>query len=168
VSEAGVTACVALGSNLEDPAGQVSGAFAELAAIPATRLVARSRLYRTRAVGPPQPDYVNAAAVLQTTLEPGALLAALQRIEADHGRLRETRWGPRTLDLDLLTYGDRVIDTPVLRLPHPHLAERAFVLAPLAEVAADLRIPGLGTVRDLLSALTLDGVAAMGGDDGGR
>jgi 2-amino-4-hydroxy-6-hydroxymethyldihydropteridine diphosphokinase len=111
---------------------------------------------------------VNAAAVLQTTLEPEALLAALQRIEADHGRLRETHWGPRTLDLDLLTYGDRVIDTPVLRLPHPHLAERAFVLAPLAEVAADLRIPGLGTVRDLLSALTLDGVAVMGGDDGGR
>lgn len=162
-----VTACVALGSNLEDPVRQVSSAFAELAALPATRLVARSRLYRTRAVGPPQPDYVNAAAVLETTLDPESLLEALQRIEAGHGRRRETRWGPRTLDLDLLTYGDRVIDTPGLQLPHPRLAERAFVLAPLAEVAADLRIPGLGPVSDLLAAVSLDGVAALE-DDRGR
>lgn len=167
MSRAAVTACVALGSNLEDPVRQVSGAFAELAAIPCTRLAARSRLYRTRAVGPPQPDYVNAAAVLETTLGPEALLAALQRVEAAHGRRREVHWGPRTLDLDLLTYGDRVIDAPGLQLPHPHLAERAFVLAPLAEVAADLPIPGLGTVRELLGRVPLDGVSAMedaGGD----
>ncbi len=163
---AAVTACVALGSNLDDPVRQVSSAFAELAALPGTRLVARSRLYRTRAVGPPQPDYVNAAAVLETTLDPEPLLAALQRIEAGHGRRRETHWGPRTLDLDLLTYGGRVIDTPGLQLPHPRLAERPFVLAPLAEVAGDLCIPGLGRVRDLLAALPLDDVTAME-DDGG-
>jgi 2-amino-4-hydroxy-6-hydroxymethyldihydropteridine diphosphokinase len=161
VTGAAVTACVALGSNLGDPVQQVSGAFAELAAIPDTRLVARSRLYRTRAVGPPQPDYVNAAAVLETTLAPESLLEALQGIEAAHGRRREIHWGPRTLDLDLLTYGDRVIESSRLQLPHPHLAERAFVLAPLAEVAADLSIPGRGRVRDLLAALPLDGVAAM-------
>lgn len=158
------TAAVALGSNLADPAAQVRGAFAELAALPDTRLVARSRLYRTRAVGPPQPDYVNAAALLQTRLDPDTLFDALLAIEAAHGRTRGERWGPRTLDLDLLVYGDAVIDTPRLTVPHPQLPRRPFVLVPLAEVAAGLEVPGLGRVGDLCAALPGEGIDPLEDD----
>jgi 2-amino-4-hydroxy-6-hydroxymethyldihydropteridine diphosphokinase len=159
------TVCVALGSNLDDPAGQVRRAFAELAALPKTGLVARSRLYRTAPVGPPQPDYVNAAARLETRLDPDALFDGLLAIEAAHGRVRAERWGPRTLDLDLLVYGDAVIDTPRLTVPHPQLARRPFVLVPLAEVASDLIVPGLGRVGDLLAACPVEGVVPLGTDD---
>jgi len=160
-----VRACVALGSNLDDPVGQVRRAFAELDALPDTRLVARSRLYRTAPVGPPQPDYVNAAAVLDTGLAPDALFDGLLAIEAAHGRVRAERWGPRTLDLDLLVYGDAVIDTPRLTVPHPQLARRPFVLVPLAEVAHDLVVPGLGRVGDLRAACTADGIEPLETDD---
>jgi 2-amino-4-hydroxy-6-hydroxymethyldihydropteridine diphosphokinase len=145
-----VTACVALGSNLDDPRLQVERGFAALAALPQTRLLARSRLYRT----PPwgmlgQPDFVNAAARLETGLAPRALLDALLAVEADAGRVRGVRNGPRILDLDLLLYGDRIIDEPGFTVPHPRLHERAFVLLPLADIAPDAEVPGQGRVRDL-------------------
>ena len=160
-----VRACVALGSNLDDPVGQVRRAFAELAALPGTRLVGRSRPYRTAPVGPPQPDYVNAVAVLDTALDAEALFYGLLAIEAAHGRLRTERWGPRTLDLDLLVYGDAVIDTQRLTVPHPQLARRPFVLVPLAEVAGDLIVPGLGRVTDLCAACSAEGVVPLEPDD---
>ena len=153
-----VVACVALGSNLGDPAAQVSRAFDELAVLPQTRLVARSRLWQTRPVGPPQPDYINAAARLETSLDALVLFEQLLAIEAAHGRVRGERWGPRTLDLDLLFYGALVLDTPRLTLPHPELARRPFVLLPLAEVAGDLEVPGCGRVAELAAACAQDGV----------
>lgn len=156
-AEASAVACVALGSNLGDPVAQVLRAFDELATLPQTRLVARSRLWHTRAVGPPQPDYVNAAARLETNLAPHVLFGHLLAIEAKHGRVRGERWGPRTLDLDLLLYDGLVLDTPELTLPHPHLAQRAFVLKPLAEVAGELEVPGHGRVAALAAACAADG-----------
>ncbi|MHB8424479.1 MAG: 2-amino-4-hydroxy-6-hydroxymethyldihydropteridine diphosphokinase [Gammaproteobacteria bacterium] len=148
-ARAGVAAYIGLGSNLERPAAQVQRAFTELSALPETRLVARSRLYRSRPLGPPnQPDYINAVAALQTRLQPLSLLRALRAIECQHGRQRETdlHWGPRTLDLDMLVYGDATLHTPELILPHPGVHERSFVLYPLTEVAPALVIPGHGPV----------------------
>ena len=146
-----VTACVALGSNLDDPRAQVERGFAALAALPRTALIARSRLYRTPPWGMvDQPDFINAAARLETTLAPRELLDALLAVEIRTGRVRGARNGPRTLDLDLLLYGDQVIDDPDLVVPHPRLHERAFVLLPLADVAADFEVPGRGRVAELL------------------
>jgi 2-amino-4-hydroxy-6-hydroxymethyldihydropteridine diphosphokinase len=159
------TAAVALGSNLADPVAQVRRAFGAMGALPATRVVARSRLYRTRAVGPPQPDYVNAAALLETRLDALSLFDALLAIEAAHGRARGERWGPRTLDLDLLVYGDAVIDTPRLTVPHPQLALRPFVLVPLAEVAPGLVVPGVGRVDLLRAACSDEGIVPLETDD---
>ncbi len=152
-----VRAYVGLGSNLGGPVARLRSAFAALAAVPATRLAARSGLYRNPALGgPPQPDYVNAVAALETTLSAPALLAELQRIEACHGRDRsgERRWGPRTLDLDLLLYGEeRIALGERLIVPHPRLAERAFVLHPLLELAPALEVPGLGPLAALAAAV---------------
>lgn len=146
-----VTAYVGLGSNLDDPAAQITRAFDELGALPDTRLMARSPLYRTPPMGPQdQPAFINAAAALSTGLGPEALLQALLAIERAHGRLRDgTRWGPRSLDLDLLLYGERVQPGPGLVLPHPGLHERAFVLYPLADIAPQQPVPGHGTVAGL-------------------
>ncbi len=149
-----VLAYVALGSNLEQPRVQVSEALKELALLPETRVTARSSLYRTRPLGPAgQPDYINAVAALSTRLAAESLLDALQGLEQRHGRLRTgERWGPRTLDLDLLLYADRRISTARLQVPHPRMGERAFVLVPLAEIAPqDLLIPDQGLLRDLLA-----------------
>jgi len=150
-----VTAYLGLGANVDDPARQVRRAFDELAALPASRLVSRSPLYKSPPLGPPdQPDYVNAVAALETTLPPLELLAALRAIEVLHGRKRDgSRWGPRSLDLDILLYGDLILDTPELSLPHPGLHERAFVLYPLHDVAPDLEVPGRGRVRELRARL---------------
>lgn len=153
-----VTACVALGSNLDDPQAQVERGFAALAALPRAALRARSRRYRT----PPwgvigQPDFINAVALLETTLTPRELLEALLAIETRAGRMRAVRYGPRTLDLDLLLYGDSVVREPGLELPHPRLHERAFVLLPLADVAPDLEVPGRGRVADLLARVDASG-----------
>jgi 2-amino-4-hydroxy-6-hydroxymethyldihydropteridine diphosphokinase len=146
-----VAAYIGLGSNLEDPRAQLTRAFEELAQIPRSRLVARSPLYRSAPMGPQdQPDYCNAVARLDTELDAAALLDALQTIEQAHHRQRTRRWGPRTLDLDLLLYGDAVIADERLQVPHPHMAERAFVLYPLADIAADVLIPGKGSLADLL------------------
>jgi 2-amino-4-hydroxy-6-hydroxymethyldihydropteridine diphosphokinase len=150
-----VPAYVALGSNLDDPRAQVGRAFDALAALPETRLVLRSSLYSSRPVGPvEQPDFVNAVAGLLTALEPGPMLGALKDLEARLGRARPVvRWGPRRIDLDLLMHGTARSATAELTLPHPGIAERAFVLAPLAEIAPDLDVPGVGRVRALLAVV---------------
>jgi 2-amino-4-hydroxy-6-hydroxymethyldihydropteridine diphosphokinase len=152
-------AYIGLGSNVGEPPEQVLSALDQMAGLPQCRLVARSSLYATTPVGPvPQPDYVNAAAALATTLAPMELLAALQQVERGHGRVRDgTRWGPRTLDLDLLVYGQHRLQQPGLQLPHPEMHRRAFVLVPLAQIAPEgLEIPGLGRLTDLLAACPPD------------
>ncbi len=149
----GVAAYVGLGANLGDSRATLASAAKALAALDSTRLVRVSGLYRSASMGAAGPDYLNAVAVLQTTLAPALLLAELQRIESAHGRERSYRNAPRTLDLDLLLYGALSLRTPELTLPHPRLHERAFVLRPLAEVAGDLRIPGLGPLGPLLAAV---------------
>jgi len=150
-----VRAYIGIGSNIEAPLSRVRAALDALAGLNATRLVAHSSLYRSSPMGPQdQPDYVNAVAALDTALEPESLLAELQAIEQAQGRTRTSaHWGPRSLDLDLLLYGDRVIDTPQLQVPHPGMHRRDFVIIPLAELDADLAIPGQGRVRDLLGRL---------------
>ena len=133
--------------------------------LPGTQLLRVSRRYRTPAWGMvAQPDFLNAVALLETELPARGLLEALLAIERAHGRDRasETRWGPRTLDLDLLLYGDAVIDEPGLRVPHPHLHERAFALRPMLEIAPDAAIPGHGLVRELPAAMAADGIEAVG------
>ena len=149
-----VRAYIGLGSNLADPVQQVARALDELVAIPQSLLVARSRLYRSAPLGPrDQPDYINAVAAIDTQLEAKTLLHHLQHIERRHGRVRDSeRWGPRTLDLDLLLYGDEVSSDDELTLPHPGAHERAFVLAPLYAIAPHSTIPGKGKVIDLLEA----------------
>lgn len=156
------TAWIGLGSNLGDPRGAIERAFTELDALPASSLRERSRLYRSRPWGPvAQPDFLNAVAALDTGLAPEELLDELLGIEKRHGRERGERWGPRTLDLDLLLYGEETISTPRLQVPHPRLAERAFVLVPLAELAPELEVPGEGTVAELLARVDADGVVAL-------
>jgi len=148
-------AFVGLGSNLDDPAAQVARALEELDSIQATRVSQRSSLYRSAPWGVvDQPAFVNAVAELETRLPPRKLLHALLSIEQAHGRDRRSeRWGPRTLDLDLLVYADLRIDEPGLVVPHPHLAQRAFVLMPLAEIAADFIIAGAGSVHELFARI---------------
>ncbi|HJW27368.1 MAG TPA: 2-amino-4-hydroxy-6-hydroxymethyldihydropteridine diphosphokinase [Rhodocyclaceae bacterium] len=147
-------AYIALGANLGDPVATVRAAFAALSDLDGVRLVAASSLYRTAPVGlTDQPDFINAVARVDTCLAPEALLRALLGLEAEFGRVRQEKNGPRTLDLDLLLYENLVLDTPDLVLPHPRLHLRAFVLAPLAEVAPDLAIPGRGTVAAWLPAV---------------
>jgi 2-amino-4-hydroxy-6-hydroxymethyldihydropteridine diphosphokinase len=146
-----VEACVALGSNLGDREAHLGAALAALRADPEIRVLAVSALYETDPVGPPpQGPYLNAVVRLCTTLAARALLARLLGIEAARGRKRGERWSARSLDLDLLFYGALVIDEPGLRVPHPHLHERAFVLEPLCDVAPRLVHPLLGrTVEEL-------------------
>jgi 2-amino-4-hydroxy-6-hydroxymethyldihydropteridine diphosphokinase len=127
-------AAIALGSNLGNPLAMVRGAVEVLAHEATTTLVAQSRWYRTVALGPPQPDYINGCITIQTRRSPQELLHLLFLIEEQFGRQRTEHWGPRTLDLDLLLYDDLVLETSTLTLPHPHLASRAFVLVPLGEV----------------------------------
>ena len=143
-------AFVGLGSNLDDPVRQVETAMAELDALPCTRLVRRSRLYRTKPVGPAdQPDFINGCAEVETCLDAHALLRELLALEQRHHRVRTRPNGPRTLDLDLLLYDQTTLDTPELQLPHPRMHERAFVLVPLAELAPQAMIPGHGQVATL-------------------
>ena len=160
-------AFVGLGGNLGDAAATLREAFTTLGRLPGTRLLRGSRLYRTPAWGvTAQPDFVNAVAMIETSLLPTVLLQELLRIERDAGRDRladgSDRWGPRTLDLDLLLYGDEVIDTAGLSVPHPHMHERAFVLVPLLEIAPDACIPGHGAVADALAAMAVGDIQALG------
>lgn len=161
---AAVTACIGLGANLGDAAATLRAAFDAIAGLAGTRLVAASPLYVTPAWGlEDQPDFVNAAARVETALAPGALLEALLEIERRFGRdrSREQRWGPRTLDLDLLLYGDAVIDLPGLQVPHPRLHERAFALVPLADVAPELHIAGHGPVQEAAFRIERGAIAAL-------
>ena len=146
---------LALGSNLADPLHQVQAALDALAALPDTRVVATSSLYRTPPYGPPnQPDYLNAAVALDTELTPEALLDLTQRIELEQGRVRkDERWGPRTLDLDIMLFGDLTLNTPRLIVPHYDMHNRAFMLVPLLEIAPDIALPDTTCLRDLLSGL---------------
>lgn len=149
-------AAIALGANLGDCRATLEGALAALDASPGVRLLARSRWYRSAPVGPPQPDYLNGCALLAVALEPEALLERLLATERRYGRARGERWGPRSLDLDLLLMGDRRLSTPQLTLPHPRLQERAFVLVPLAEIAPTWIDPISGlSVAELAAALPL-------------
>ena len=157
-----VSAYIGIGSNLDSPERRVRSALDELARLAESRLVARSALYVSAPVGaPPQPDFVNAVAQLETGLAAEQLLAALQAIEARHGRVRSTFHGPRTLDLDLLLYADAMIDVPHLTVPHPRMHERAFVLRPLVELNPALNIPGQGPARDLLARCETQRIAAL-------
>ena len=149
---AAVRAYVGLGSNLDDPERQVHRALTELATLPHTRFIKHSRLYKSAPLGPPdQPEYINAVALLETGLPAKQLLEQLLEIEQRHGRIRTSeQWGPRSLDLDLLLYGEAHYTEPSLTVPHPRLHQRAFVLYPLAELDPELHIPGKGPLRDLL------------------
>ncbi len=161
-TEPAAIAFVGLGSNLADPLVQVRQALMELESIPGTRVTARSSLYRTSPVGYlEQPDFINAVASVQSTLRPQALLSALLAIENRHGRRRAMRDAPRTLDLDLLLYGEEVLEEHGLTLPHPRLHERAFVLAPLAEIAPGAMVPGRGLVQELLARVDCNGVCRI-------
>lgn len=154
-----------LGANLGEPAMTLREALRELDSLEDTRLLRASRLYRTAAWGvEAQPDFVNAVAMVETGLGARELLDALLSIERAHGRdrSRETRWGPRTLDMDLLVFGDEDIDEPGLRVPHPHIQQRAFVLVPMAEIAPDAVLPGAGRVRELAAAMAGEGIEAIG------
>jgi 2-amino-4-hydroxy-6-hydroxymethyldihydropteridine diphosphokinase len=145
---------VALGANLAEPQAQILRAIAALQNIPATELLACSPLYSSSPMGPQdQPDYINAVARLQTSLAPHALLDELQRIELDQGRVRkDERWGPRTLDLDILLFGQQVIDDERLTIPHYGMKQRAFVLVPLFDLAPDLTLPDGNQLAELAAA----------------
>ncbi len=135
---------IALGSNLGDSLDILQSAVQLLDQTPGIELLARSSWYRTKAVGPPQPDYLNGCVLLQVQMSPQQLLATLLEIEAKFGRVRQERWGPRTLDLDLLLFDDVVLHSPHLQIPHPRMRERAFVLVPLAEIAPNWLEPVSG------------------------
>jgi 2-amino-4-hydroxy-6-hydroxymethyldihydropteridine diphosphokinase len=157
------SAYVGVGSNLSDPRRQVLEAVARLAQLPRSRLVSTSRLYASRPFGPvPQPDFVNAAAGILTQLESAALLDELRAIETAMGRPAErVRWGPRLIDLDLLCYARERRADAALTLPHPGIVERNFVLYPLAEIAPDLELPGLGRVAELARSVTSEGLTLL-------
>jgi 2-amino-4-hydroxy-6-hydroxymethyldihydropteridine diphosphokinase len=150
-----VDAYIGLGSNLSDPQQQVTSALQELNAISDTRLEEASSLYVSKPMGPSdQPDYINAVAKISTSLTPEVLLKELQTIEQTHQRQRkDERWGPRTLDLDIILFADEQIKTKTLQIPHYGVAEREFVLIPLQELQADLIIPGKGTLESLIEQL---------------
>jgi 2-amino-4-hydroxy-6-hydroxymethyldihydropteridine diphosphokinase len=139
-----VRAYVAVGSNLGDRWARLAQAARALRAAPGVAVARASRVWDTAPIGPPQPRYLNAVLELETTRTPAALLAALQAIERAAGRVRDVRWGPRTLDLDLLVAGSWVVRAPGITVPHPELAHRRFVLAPLAELHPELVVPGTG------------------------
>jgi 2-amino-4-hydroxy-6-hydroxymethyldihydropteridine diphosphokinase len=155
---------IALGSNLGDSLAILEAATAELAAIPEIQLQAKSSWYITKAVGPPQPDYLNGCITLKVDIDAEELLKTLQALEQKFGRVRQERWGPRSLDLDLLLYDDLIIDTPNLQIPHPRMQERAFVLVPLAEIAPDWVEPISGfAIRDLVKKVDCSDVHLLKG-----
>ncbi len=158
---------IGLGANLDDPRRQILDALVELEQLEGCAALRASSLYASLPMGPPdQPDYINAVAEMECRLPPEILLDALQILENRHGRIRRQHWGPRTLDLDLLLFGERRIDTPRLKIPHPGLTERAFVLLPLAELMGEeWRIPGVGRLGDCLERVDLAGVRRLGGGE---
>lgn len=144
-------AYIGLGSNLENPLQQIKTAINDLQALADITIVSVSSLYHSPPMGPAdQPDYINAVLSLETTLPPHQLLDALQSVEQLHGRVRKRHWGERTLDLDILLYGNQILDDERLKIPHPGMHERAFVLYPLAEIAPEVEIPGIGALQEIL------------------
>lgn len=162
-----MTECfIGLGSNLEDPRAQVLRAFGELDGLPSSTLLQQSSLYQSAPLGPQdQDDFINAVARLRTSLEPADLLSELQHIESDHRRVRERHWGPRTLDLDILLYGDECIETEELHVPHREMSKRNFVLVPLFEIAPDLSIPGIGLLSQQVALLGNGGLMRLQGSE---
>lgn len=155
-------AYIGLGANLGDAEATLQSAVAALRTLPRCRLAGLSSLYRSAPIGPAgQGDYLNAVAALETSLPPHELLAALQAVENDHGRVREVRWGPRTLDLDLLLYGADRIATAALRVPHPELAHRNFVVVPLLELAPGAALPDGGRLDALAVAGDPSGLSLL-------
>ncbi len=143
---------IGLGSNLDNPLQQVRQALIELAQLPYCKLIQHSQLYRSDPLGPQdQPDYINAVAQLRTQLQPEPLLDQLQALELRHHRIRRQHWGARTLDLDILLFGDLQIDSERLQVPHPYIAERSFVLYPLQEIAPALRFPNGDSITQLIA-----------------
>lgn len=157
-----ITVYIGLGSNLHNPVHQVQTAFAALSQLSAAGSAQLSGLYRSTAVGPAgQPDYINAVARLVTTLSPIELLQALQSIEQQQLRMRGERWGPRTIDLDLLLYGEVNLNTPRLKVPHPYLKQRSFVLAPLQDLNPLLQLPDGASVPELLAQIDCRGTVKL-------
>ncbi|AKJ97912.1 2-amino-4-hydroxy-6-hydroxymethyldihydropteridine pyrophosphokinase [Pseudomonas chlororaphis] len=153
---------IGMGSNLAEPAEQLRSALQALAQLPDTELAGVSSFYQSDSLLPGQPRYTNAVAALDSHLAPLDLLDALQAIETGQGRERLERWGPRTLDLDILLFGDRLIDEPRLKVPHYHMQARAFVLYPLAELApAELRLADGRLLQDLLAACPFEGLERL-------
>ena len=158
-----VPCAIALGSNVGNSRKTLQQALTTLAHCSDIEVIAQSSLYKTVAIGPPQPDVLNACALLDTPLSAQDLLNQLLAIEQHFGRVRHERWGPRTLDLDLLFYGQSIITEPSLHVPHPRLRERAFVLIPLAEIAPNWRDPVSGqSIRSLCQAVDPTGVQPLG------
>jgi len=155
----GQIAYIGLGSNLAQPVEQIKAARLAIASLESVEELAFSSLYKSPPMGPPeQPDYVNAVMAIATTLSPESLLQCLQAIENSQGRVRGIRWGARTLDLDILLYDDLQIQLPYLTVPHVGIAERAFVLYPLFEIAPELTVPGLGSLAELRDKCPRDGL----------
>lgn len=155
-------AYIGLGSNLEQPDQQIANAIRELGALPDTRLIAASSLYQSAPVGPQdQPDFINAVALIETALTPLTLLDQLQCLEQQAGRVRLRHWGERTLDLDILLFGNEHVQHPRLTVPHKEMKNRAFVLLPLTEIAPDLRLPCGNTVASLLALLPAQAVTRL-------
>lgn len=154
---------IGMGSNLADPAEQLRGALKAMAQLPDSNLSGVSSFYISDSLLPGQPRYTNAVAALDTALEPLALLDALQGIENGQGRERLERWGPRTLDLDILLFGEQLIDEPRLKVPHYHMHARAFVLYPLAELAPGITFADGRTLNDLLADCPFEGLERQSG-----
>jgi 2-amino-4-hydroxy-6-hydroxymethyldihydropteridine diphosphokinase len=163
-----VSAFIALGSNLDDPVAQIRSALSTLAAMLETRLVRHSSLYRSRPVGYlDQPEFVNAVAEIRTRLAPRELLDQILAVESNQGRIRDFPNAPRPLDLDILLYGGYVVNEPGLTIPHPRMLDRAFVLVPLAEIAPDAVVPGVGRVSGLARKVDSSGLVKLPGTGNG-
>jgi 2-amino-4-hydroxy-6-hydroxymethyldihydropteridine diphosphokinase len=154
-------AYIGIGANLGDARANVDHALTRLAALPATAMLRHSASYRTAPIDSSGEDYINAVACIDTALGAPDLLAALQAIELAHGRERPYRNAPRTLDLDILLYGGEQIDLPSLRVPHPRMLERAFVLAPLLEIAPEVEVPGRGPAHQFLAAVAGQAISKL-------
>lgn len=161
-----VQVVIGLGSNMDNPVERVRQALKSLSQLPGSQLLDQSPLYKSKAMvmegAEDQPDYINAVALLETQLSANALLQQLHEIEHQHGRIREERWGPRTLDLDILIYGDEQINEPDLQVPHVGITERNFVLVPLQDMmGSEFIIPGKGMVADLVNQCSADGMEKL-------
>ena len=153
---------IGLGSNLEQPQQQLSRAIAEIGQLPDTRVLQHSPFYRSSAIGPgEQPDYINAVAHLHTDLDAMGMLQQLQAIELAHGRQRTLRWGPRTLDLDILLFDDLIVATETLQIPHPRITERNFVIAPLYDLCPGLALPDGTTLVSVFATMSQAGLQRL-------